>query len=217
MTRAQKSLEPNSDRAGLRYFLNESQKLPAGQRIAPIDEAINKAGGVEPFLDQLYANTKIADLASRKAMMDETTAQLAALNDSISTWLRPLAIVDGHRASAERAWRVMSCIRPCMEAEGFSGGRLYPTPMERCASRSVGCRLHTARPFILRRRRPSAGSWETPHRASSTPKASSCHRSTRLPAGVDAPRPGPTIVDGGHHRRHARSPLNAKGEPVACC
>src|SRR5262249_12033135 len=31
--RAQKSLEPKSDRAGLRYFLNESQKLPADQRI----------------------------------------------------------------------------------------------------------------------------------------------------------------------------------------
>ena len=49
----------------------------------PIDEAIAKAGGVEPFLDQLYANTKIGDLSARKAMMDETTAQLAARNDSM--------------------------------------------------------------------------------------------------------------------------------------
>src|SRR5207302_4248177 len=83
VNRAQKSLVPNGDRAGLRYFLNESQKLPAGQRIAPIDEAITKAGGVDQFLDQLYANTKIGDLAARKAMMDETTAQLAARNDAM--------------------------------------------------------------------------------------------------------------------------------------
>src|SRR6185436_19323525 len=61
VARAQKSIEPKSDRAGLRYFLNESQKLPADQRIKPLDDAIAKAGGVEPFLDQLYANTKIAD------------------------------------------------------------------------------------------------------------------------------------------------------------
>src|SRR6266508_2888138 len=48
------SLERPSDRAGLRYFLLESQKLPQNQRIAPLDDLIAKAGGVDKFLDQLY-------------------------------------------------------------------------------------------------------------------------------------------------------------------
>ena len=129
VNRAQKSLEPNSDRAGLRYFLNESQKLPAGQRIAPVDEAIAKAGGVDQFLDQLYANTKIGDLAARKAMMDETTAQLAARNDSminLAAAITPLSL-DIERQQKELGG-AMSRIRPMyMDAlRASSGGRLYP-------------------------------------------------------------------------------------------
>ena len=129
VNRAQKSLEPNSDRAGLRYFLNESQKLPAGQRIAPIDEAIAKAGGVEPFLDQLYANTKIGDLAARKAMMDETTAQLAARNDAminLAAAITPLSLEIEHQQ--KELGGAMSRIRPMyMDAlRASSGGRLYP-------------------------------------------------------------------------------------------
>ena len=129
VNRAQKSLEPNSDRAGLRYFLNESQKLPAGQRIAPIDEAITKAGGVEPFLDQLYANTKIGDLSARKAMMDETTAQLAARNDAmlnVAAALTPLSLDIEHQQ--KELGGAMSRLRPMyMDAlRASSGGRLYP-------------------------------------------------------------------------------------------
>ena len=129
VNRAQKSLEPNSDRAGLRYFLNESQKLPAGQRIAPIDEAIAKAGGVEPFLDQLYANTKIGELSARKAMMDETTAQLAARNDAmlnLAAAITPLSL-DIERQQKELGG-AMSRLRPMyMDAlRASSGGRLYP-------------------------------------------------------------------------------------------
>ncbi len=129
VNRAQKSIEANSDRAGLRYFLNESQKLPAGQRIAPIDAAISKAGGVEPFLDQLYTNTKITDQAQRKAMMDETTAQLEARNDAmlnLAAAIHPLSDEIEHQAK-ERGG-AMSRIRPMyMEAlKASSGGRLYP-------------------------------------------------------------------------------------------
>src|SRR5213076_2504780 len=39
VARSQKSIEPKSDRAGLRYFLNQAQKLPADQRIKPLDDA----------------------------------------------------------------------------------------------------------------------------------------------------------------------------------
>ena len=129
ITRAQKGIEPNSDRAGLRYFLNESQKLPAGQRIAPIDAAITKAGGVEPFLDQLYANTKVADLAQRKAMQDETTAQLVARNDSmidLVAAIMPLSLENEH--NQKELSGAMSKIRPVyMDAlRASNGGRLYP-------------------------------------------------------------------------------------------
>src|SRR6266481_6100139 len=62
VVRAQKSIEPRSDRAGLWYFLNESQKLPADQRIKALDEALTRAGGVERLLDELHYNTKIATL-----------------------------------------------------------------------------------------------------------------------------------------------------------
>ncbi len=129
VNRAQKGIEPNSDRAGLRYFLNESQKLPASQRIAPIDEAITKAGGIEPFLDQLYANTKIGDLSARKAMQDETTAQLMARNDSminVAAAVSPLAMANERQQ--KELGGAMSRIRPMyMDAlRSSSGGRLYP-------------------------------------------------------------------------------------------
>src|SRR5207248_11544354 len=90
IARAQKSIEPASDRAGFRYFLLESQKLPQGQRIAAVDEAITKAGGVDKFLDQLYANTKINTLDARKAMVSESTAQLQARHDAFVDLAAPL-------------------------------------------------------------------------------------------------------------------------------
>jgi hypothetical protein len=129
VNRAQKGIEPNSDRAGLRYFLNESQKLPAGQRIAPIDAAITKAGGVEAFLDQLYANTKAGDLSQRKAMMEETTAQLTARNDAMINLvaaIMPLSLEVEHQQ--KELGGAMSKIRPMyMDAlRASNGGRLYP-------------------------------------------------------------------------------------------
>jgi hypothetical protein len=129
VARTQKSLEPTSDRAGLRYFLAESQKLPASQRIAPLDELISKAGGIEPFLDALYSGTKIADLAGRKAMLTETTAQLQARQDpmiALATALSPLQLGNERRADEQAG--AMSRVRPLyMEAlRASGGGRLYP-------------------------------------------------------------------------------------------
>jgi hypothetical protein len=129
VARSQKSIEPKSDRAGLRYFLNESQKLPADQRIKPLDDAVAKAGGVEPFLDQLYASTKIADLAERKAMQGETTAQLTARNDSmvnLAAVLSPLSLENEKREKEQAG--AMTRVRPLyLEAlRTMTGGRLYP-------------------------------------------------------------------------------------------
>jgi hypothetical protein len=49
INRAKNTIEPGSDRAGFKYFLNETQKLPASQRIAAIDDAIAKAGSIDKF------------------------------------------------------------------------------------------------------------------------------------------------------------------------
>lgn len=129
ITRAQKSLEPNSDRAGLKYFLNEAQKLPKDQRIAAVDEAVAKAGGIDAFLDKLYGNTKIADLNERKAMQNETTAQLTARHDAFLDFaaaLAPLALQLEQRD--KELGGAMSRIRPMyMESlRAMTGGRLYP-------------------------------------------------------------------------------------------
>jgi len=129
VTRAQKSLEPQSDRAGLRYFLLESQKLPAGQRIAPLDDLIAKNGGVDKFLDWLYGNTRISDLALRKTMQSETSAQLLAHHDSMIDFAAALSplLLENERRDKEFAG-AMSRLRPMyMEAlRTSSGGRLYP-------------------------------------------------------------------------------------------
>ncbi len=127
--RTQKSLEPVSDRAGLRYFLVESQKLPAGQRIGPLDDLIGKTGAIERFLDDLYAGTKIADLAARKAMLGETTAQLQSRRDpmiALAAALSPLQLANERRADEQAG--AMSRFRPLyMEAlRASGGGRLYP-------------------------------------------------------------------------------------------
>ena len=129
VTRAQKTIEPKSDRAGLRYFLNEAEKLPADQRIKAVDDAIAKAGGIEPFLDQLYANTKVADANERKAMQSETTAQLAARKDAmldLAAALSPLSL-ENERREKELAGATTR-VRPLyLEAlRGMTGGRLYP-------------------------------------------------------------------------------------------
>lgn len=89
VTRAQRTVEPGSDRAGLRYFLLEATKLPKDQRIPAVDAALGATGEKDPaaavdaFLDRLYAGTKIADSKERLAMFDESRGELAARKDTM--------------------------------------------------------------------------------------------------------------------------------------
>lgn len=127
--RAQKTIEPRSDRSGLRHFLVESQQLPQDQRVAALDEAINRAGGVDPFLDQLYATTKIADLNERKAMQSATTAELNARHDpmlDLAAALMPLTLQI--ETSEKQIAGAMSRIRPLymQGLQAMAGGRMYP-------------------------------------------------------------------------------------------
>jgi len=127
--RVQRVMDAGSDRAALRYFLGEAQKLPASQRIQPVDDAIASAGGIEPFLDRLYGSTKIGDAAERTKMYNETPAQLEARNDSMLVFaktLLPLASsIETRDLAAEGA---MARLRPGYfdALRKVSGGNLYP-------------------------------------------------------------------------------------------
>jgi len=127
--RAQSEFDVASDRAGLRFFLLEAEKLPAGQRIAAVDDAIAKAGSVDKFLDELYANTKINDPDQRKAMYSENTKQLDARNDAMLNFAaKLLPLTYDIEAKDERTAGAMSRVRPMYLAalREMSNGRLYP-------------------------------------------------------------------------------------------
>ena len=135
ITRARRSIEPGSDRAGLRLFLIEATKLPADQRIPPVDAALSATGKsateeqVDALLDRIYASTKIGDAATETAMTNETTAQLVARKDSMIDFAASLrAFGDQLEAEAETREGAESRLRPLrLEAlRAMLGGRLYP-------------------------------------------------------------------------------------------
>lgn len=135
MTRNRRSIEPGSDRAGLRLFLLEATRLPSDHRITPLDAALAATGQstpeaqVDSLLDRLYASTKIGDKDAEEKMFNETTAQLTARNDSMIAFaasLRPFAdTLEREDSTREGA---MSRLRPVMfdALRVASGGRLYP-------------------------------------------------------------------------------------------
>jgi hypothetical protein len=133
--RMQRTIEPASDRAGLRWFLLESQKLPAGQRIRAIDDALAATGEgslearVDALLDRIYSATKMGDLDARLAMFEEPAAALVARGDSMVAFaasLRPLGaeIEEARQATRGAEYR----LRPQLIAavREMRGGRLAP-------------------------------------------------------------------------------------------
>jgi hypothetical protein len=135
VTRARRSIEPGSDRAGLRLFLLEAAALPAGQRIPPIDAALAATGAttaeeqIDALLDRIYASTRIGDAEAEKEMFGQTTAQLTARNDSMIAFaasLRPFA-EQLQRAESARTGAA-SRLQPVMldALRVARAGRLYP-------------------------------------------------------------------------------------------
>jgi hypothetical protein len=135
LTRNRRSIDPGSDRAGLRLFLLEAAKLPADQRIAPIDTALAATGQstpeaqVDALLDRIYASTKIGEKDAEEKMFGETTAQLNARNDSMLAFaasLRPFADQRDEEGRAREG--AMARLRPVMldALRVANGGRLYP-------------------------------------------------------------------------------------------
>jgi len=135
IARAQRSIEPGSDRATLRYALEQAVALPADQRIPALDEALqatakaDDAQRIEALLDKLYAGTKMADLEARKAAAEQSSAELAARGDSMLDLARALAPLAAERREADRALEGATLRhRPAYlkGLEKVAGGRLYP-------------------------------------------------------------------------------------------
>jgi hypothetical protein len=135
LARNRRSMEPGSDRAGLRLFLLEATKLPQDQRIPPVDAALAATGKstpeaqVDALLDRIYASTRIGDADAETKMFGETTAQLLARKDSMMAFAASLRPFAEQRAEATAAQSgAESRLRPVMlEALRVArGGRLYP-------------------------------------------------------------------------------------------
>jgi peptidase S46-like protein len=133
--RAQRTIEPKSDRAGLRYFLLEAAKLPKGQRIPAVDDALAATGerepavAVESLLDRLYGHTKIADAKERLAMFDESRTQLEARKDAMLGFARDLRkTLDQKERRDNEVWGAMMRLRPeyVTLLQKLRKGRVYP-------------------------------------------------------------------------------------------
>lgn len=91
LERMQKTMDKTVDRALLRYQLVEISRLGAAERIEPLDRAVglradmpaDSAGkAIDAYLDKLYAGTKLQDKDFRLGLLDKSTKELAAANDS---------------------------------------------------------------------------------------------------------------------------------------
>jgi len=136
--RLQRTLDPASDRALLRWALGKAAALPAGQRIEPLDRAVglgaamDKAAAesaVDRYVAGLYAGTKLADRDTRMTGLERSTAELAATGDTfiaLAAALEPLA--EANREAAKNRAGAYARIRPVyMDAMlDKAGGLLAP-------------------------------------------------------------------------------------------
>jgi hypothetical protein len=133
--RAQRTIERGSDRAGLRYFLIEAAKLPKGQRIAAVDEALAATGkretaaAVNEVLDRLYGGTKVADVKERLAMFEESRTQLEGRNDAMLRFAKALRrTLDEKEKRDNEVAGAMMRLRPeyVTLLQKLRKGRVYP-------------------------------------------------------------------------------------------
>jgi hypothetical protein len=101
--RLQRTIDQTVDRALLKWAMSQATKLPADQRIEPLDRqvglkpgmAADEAGrAVDTWLDQLFAGSKLADRDFRLGLLDKSTADIEATKDSfiaLAASLEPLA------------------------------------------------------------------------------------------------------------------------------
>ncbi|HEY0160510.1 MAG TPA: S46 family peptidase [Thermoanaerobaculia bacterium] len=119
-TRAQRVIEPGSDRMVVRFLAEEAAKLPAAQRIAALE-------GLD--LDRLYAETKVGDQDERAKMLAESTAQLKARKDPMLDLAMALVPLFEERELRDTAAQgAMARLRPAYldVLRKVSGGVVYP-------------------------------------------------------------------------------------------
>jgi hypothetical protein len=135
IVRAQRSIEPGSDRATLRWAIRQALALPAGQRIDALDRALaaieapDEAARVEALLDRLYAGTKMADLEARKAMAEESLAALDARGDAMLGLVSDLTpVLEQKRLASRELEGAMLRVRPryLKALELLDPGKVYP-------------------------------------------------------------------------------------------
>jgi hypothetical protein len=84
--RDQKRYAEAVDRRLLRSWVKRALALPAGQRIAAVDAAFSGPAtdaDLDAAVARLYASSRVFDLATRKAMFDETPEALKARRDPL--------------------------------------------------------------------------------------------------------------------------------------
>lgn len=135
LAKNRRSIEPGSDRAGLRPFLLEATELPASQRIAPLDALLAATGKtaaaeqVDALLDRIYGSTRIGDAAAEEVMFKESKAQILARGDSMIAFaaaMRELGDAINARNAAYAG--ALSRLRPAI-LRGLRvarDGRVYP-------------------------------------------------------------------------------------------
>ncbi|HWW60036.1 MAG TPA: S46 family peptidase, partial [Thermoanaerobaculia bacterium] len=124
-----RSIEPGSDRAGLRPF------LIAAQGIAPLDKLLaatakpTREAQADALLDQVYGSTNIGDPAAEQAMFNETNAQLMARNDSMIAFAAALRTLGDEIDKRDAAYAgALSRLRPTIlrALRVARAGRVYP-------------------------------------------------------------------------------------------
>jgi hypothetical protein len=90
--RAQRTIDARIDRALLSWAMGYAAALPADQRIVGLDKLVGLTPGMtkadsgsatSAYLDKLYAGTRMTDKEFRLGLLDKTTAQIAATQDSM--------------------------------------------------------------------------------------------------------------------------------------
>ena len=131
--RSQRSLDIPTERAALRFVLAEAMSLPADQRIPAIDSVLGDGQEVDQriavFLDRLFGDTRMVDLAERLRMFQMSTGSLRKRDDSLIEFaavLTPMFIEA--EAREEETWAAMLAARPrYMEIlKQWRGGKIYP-------------------------------------------------------------------------------------------
>ncbi|MFK7929223.1 MAG: S46 family peptidase [Myxococcota bacterium] len=79
--RLERSLHLPSDRAVFELVMSRYQALPKDSRVQVLDDWIEANGGIKKAMDRLYAEPTLTDADARKALLNQSVAELKASDD----------------------------------------------------------------------------------------------------------------------------------------